>query len=208
MIYKIAETFYSLQGEGDWAGTPMYFIRLAGCNIKCKWCDTDYSIKREVSIDQLVGEVLQSPCRKVVITGGEPALQDTQPLVVELRRYKVKCHVETNGTLPMHMDWDWVAVSPKGPAKKLDPIVMNMAAEVKFVVGVPDWQQYIDEVCTQFGLYDKVNTIKWVMPLAKPYPCRMIDGLIEDNIQSAIAYCLVIPKFRFCVQMHKVIGIR
>lgn len=208
MLYEIAETFYSLQGEGDWTGTPMSFIRLAGCNLKCEWCDTDYSVKRVVSLNELVEEALSRPARKVVITGGEPALQDTQPLVAELRKHKVKCHVETNGTLPIHMDWDWVAVSPKGPANKLDPIVINMAAEVKFIVGVPSWRQYIDEVCDQFGLLDKVNTIKWIMPLAKPYPFRLADGLIEENTQQAIAYCKGNPDFRFCIQMHKVVGIK
>jgi len=205
MLYEIAETFYSLQGEGDWTGTPMSFIRLAGCNLKCEWCDTDYSVKRVVSLNELVEEALSRPARKVVITGGEPALQDTQPLVAELRKHKVKCHVETNGTLPIHMDWDWTAVSPKSSSASLDPIVMNMASEVKFIVGLPDWEDYIARVLERFKLK---GAIKWVMPLAKPYPYRLSDGLIDENTQLAIAYCLEHTDFRFCIQMHKVVGIK
>lgn len=205
MIYQVAETFYSLKGEGDWTGTPMSFIRLAGCNLNCEWCDTAYNVAVKRTLESLVEEVLSRSTRKVVITGGEPALQDTQPLVVELRKHKVKCHVETNGTLPMHMDWDWIAVSPKGPVEKLDPLVMQMASEVKFIIGVPGWEGYINDVINRFSLK---GTIKWVMPLAKPYPYRLADGLIAENTQFAISYCLANPDFRLCMQMHKVVGIR
>ena len=102
MLYNINETFYSLQGEGLWTGTPMFFIRLSGCNLNCKFCDTDYSHHYSDSIEGLVEKVLQSKAERVVITGGEPGLQDTIPLVTSLHSYYLKVHVETNGTLPLH----------------------------------------------------------------------------------------------------------
>ena len=203
MKYKIAETFYSVQGEGDWVGTPASFIRLARCNVHCEWCDTDYSVHREASIDELVAEVLSKPAKKVIITGGEPALQDTQPLVVELRKHKIKTHVETNGTLPMHFDWDWVTVSPKGPVEGLDPLVMHMANEVKFVISDKASIVYMEEVLAKYPIKQK-----FVIPLSRPWPYKLADSFIPENMQAALSYCLVNPDFRLCVQLHKVIGVR
>ena len=110
MLYNINETFYSLKGEGLWTGTPMFFIRLAGCNLNCSFCDTDYSTKRQSTVNELIKEVLTSPAERVVITGGEPGLQDTQPLVMDLHAHRIKVHLETNGTVPLHTNWDWIAV--------------------------------------------------------------------------------------------------
>ncbi len=101
---RIAETFYSIQGEGATAGVPAVFVRLQGCSVGCQWCDTKYSwdpqAGREVELPALLEEVAAFPCRRVVITGGEPL---ESPLFVPLsaalasRRYTLE--VETSGTL-------------------------------------------------------------------------------------------------------------
>src|SRR5712692_8181835 len=108
---RIAETFYSIQGEGATAGVPAVFVRLQGCSVGCRWCDTKYSwdptAGREVELPALLEEIAAFPCRRVVITGGEPL---ESPLFVPLtatlvsRRYTLE--VETSGTLEPPPDRD------------------------------------------------------------------------------------------------------
>ena len=105
------EVFRSIQGEGVTAGTPAVFLRLAGCNLACTWCDTkyawdfnNYNFNREVvslSMEEVERRLLSFDCPHLVITGGEPLLQQVElpPLVSSLRRSGFFCEVETNGTL-------------------------------------------------------------------------------------------------------------
>jgi 7-carboxy-7-deazaguanine synthase len=108
------EIFYSLQGEGITAGTPTVFLRLATCNLTCTWCDTKYTwdwqhydVKREVvalSIEEVEQRVLAFRCRHLVITGGEPLLQQNAlaPVAASLKSQGFYCEVETNGTVVPH----------------------------------------------------------------------------------------------------------
>ena len=100
---RIAETFYSIQGEGATAGLPAIFVRLQGCTVGCGWCDTKYSwdpaAGREVDLPALLDEVAAFPCRRVVITGGEP-LESLLfgPLTAALAARGYLVEVETSGT--------------------------------------------------------------------------------------------------------------
>ena len=80
MKYPVVEKFYSLQGEGLFMGTPAYFIRFAGCNLRCEWCDTKESWQTDsvplIEQEELVQAI---PCERVILTGGEPTLQDLKP---------------------------------------------------------------------------------------------------------------------------------
>ncbi len=77
MALQITEIFHSIQGESSHAGLPCVFVRLTGCNLRCRWCDTEYSFYggRRMELDAVLGEVARFPCRRVEITGGEPMLQ-------------------------------------------------------------------------------------------------------------------------------------
>lgn len=102
---RIAECFFSIQGEGASAGLPAVFIRLQGCSVGCQWCDTKYSwdpgAGREVKLDSLVEEASAYPCRRLVITGGEPLESPLFPhLVNALKVLGFTLEVETSGTLP------------------------------------------------------------------------------------------------------------
>ena len=102
---RIAETFFSIQGEGATAGLPAVFVRLQGCSVGCVWCDTKYSwdpaAGREVGLDGLLEEISAYPCRRAVITGGEPLESAVfVPLAAVLAERGYRIEVETSGTLP------------------------------------------------------------------------------------------------------------
>jgi len=132
----IVETFDSIQGEGAWTGTPMFFIRFAGCNLSCPWCDTDHASQERVDVRSLVLRALATGRRRVCITGGEPTFQPEglAALVKELWSAGFIVHVETNGTGEIPPDVDWTTVSPKRGTL----VVRQCCEEVKVVVQIGD----------------------------------------------------------------------
>lgn len=114
----VAETFASLQGEGMLVGTPSFFIRTSGCNLRCRWCDTPYTSwlpegeRRPVA--ELVDEAVGSRLQHVVVTGGEPLLQREIGLLTR-RLHEAGLHVtvETAGTVDRELECDLLSVSPK-----------------------------------------------------------------------------------------------
>ena len=135
--YPIMEHFYTIQGEGYHTGVPAYFIRIAGCNVKCWWCDVKDSWDGEkhplISVKYLCEQVEKSGTEKVVITGGEPLLHDLQPLSTELKKLAVEVHIETSGSSPISGTLDWVTLSPKRFKKPLSE-VYEYVDELKVVV--------------------------------------------------------------------------
>ena len=162
---RIAEIFYSVQGEGRLIGVPSVFIRTSGCNLRCVWCDTPYTSwqpeGRNLSIEKIIGEVAEFPSRFVVITGGEPVLA---PQIEQLSRglKEIGAHItiETAGTIFKPVVCDLISMSPKlanstpwkkaggrfarmHEARRLDFAVMRRYLEaydcqLKFVVDQPD----------------------------------------------------------------------
>ena len=115
---KIAELFYSLQGEGSLVGVPSVFIRSSGCNLRCAWCDTPYTSWQpegtELGLDQIVDEVKAHPARHVVITGGEPMIQpEIVPLTERMRALGMHITIETAGTVFQPVACDLMSISPK-----------------------------------------------------------------------------------------------
>ena len=102
---QVAEVFYSIQGEGVTAGLPAVFVRLQGCTVGCSWCDTKYTWDPEagsaVDLDALVEEVSAYPCRRAVVTGGEPLESPSFALLLKaLGVQGFTIEVETSGTVP------------------------------------------------------------------------------------------------------------
>lgn len=189
--YRVNEIFYSIQGEGAFAGTPAVFVRFSGCNLACPWCDTDHSHFVEMSRDGLEDAVRALLKGRegaiVVLTGGEPALQlaEDEPLFSDL---ETRVCVETNGTLPVP-DWvDWITVSPKNG---LSPIVPR-ANELKFVFEPERIPYYLS--------MQEADCEKSIQPLARK------DG--STNLAEALDFVLAHPRFKLSVQLHKIIGVR
>jgi 7-carboxy-7-deazaguanine synthase len=193
-MLQMVEIFYSLQGEGSYAGTPAVFVRLAGCNLACDFCDTDYALKFLASIDDVVARVREigGDCPMVVITGGEPfAQRETLALIAALRADGRRVHVESNGTIPVDAELPsdvWLTVSPKD---RLDSGMARRANEAKLIVDrrVPrEWTERFD-----------AHTPIFLQP----------EGNKPENIALAVEAAKAEPNlFRLSLQTHKFIGIR
>lgn len=113
----VMEYFYTIQGEGFYAGRAAYFIRVAGCDVGCVWCDVKESWEVEqhpiMSIDEIMKNILDSKTDFVVITGGEPAMYDLRYLINELKNHKIETAIETSGCYELKGDIDWYCFSPK-----------------------------------------------------------------------------------------------
>ena len=158
---KIAELFYSLQGEGSLIGVPSFFIRTSGCNLRCSWCDTPYTSWQpegsEMDLDAICAELRSTPARHVVVTGGEPMIAlEIVALTERLRALGMHITVETAGTVFKPVACDLMSVSPKlsnstpgGPwaaqherlRMQTDVLTKLMAGyryQLKFVIAKPD----------------------------------------------------------------------
>lgn len=182
---KVNEIFYSLQGEGFHTGTPAVFVRFSGCNLRCPWCDTDFSAHTEMTEQQIVEKVLElsGPGSFVVLTGGEPSLQATDSLVRLLQDNGCYVTMETNGTHAVPESLDWVTCSPKPNSK----VVLGMASEVKVVYEGQDVERWREVV--------KANHY-----FLQPCSCA--------NTADVVAYILEHPWWRLSLQTHKLIDIR
>jgi 7-carboxy-7-deazaguanine synthase len=131
------ELFYSLQGEGYHQGKAAFFIRLAGCDVGCIWCDVkdswDASKHPVLSVEEIVAAAAAHPSRIAIVTGGEPLLHQLDPLTTALRAAGFQTHIETSGSSPMSGSWDWVCLSPKKFKAPL-PESVKAADELKVVV--------------------------------------------------------------------------
>lgn len=133
----VMEAFYTIQGEGFHQGKAAFFIRLAGCDVGCHWCDVKASWNTEgyprYTLEQLVEMALNHPSKLVVITGGEPLMYDLSLLTQQLRKAGFTVNLETSGAYPFSGKWDWVCFSPKKFKAPLDE-VMSEADELKIII--------------------------------------------------------------------------
>lgn len=194
----VMETFYSIQGEGSYQGHAAFFIRLAGCDVGCVWCDVKESWNKdehpEKTINELVEDVKQSKTEIVIITGGEPLLYDCKELTLALQKENFKTHIETSGSSPLSGNWDWICVSPK---KFKAPIneVLAKANELKVVVfNKSDFEwalKHAEIVSTNCVLYiqPEWSKEKEMLPL--------ITNFIQEN-----------PQWKLSLQIHKYMNVR
>ncbi|WP_420575922.1 7-carboxy-7-deazaguanine synthase QueE [Ekhidna sp.] len=120
----VMESFYTIQGEGFYSGTPAYFIRLGGCDVGCVWCDVkeswDASQFEWFSVGQIAKDAKNSGAHVVVVTGGEPLMYDLSELTSELKKLGLQTNIETSGAYPLSGQWDWICFSPKKFKAPLD----------------------------------------------------------------------------------------
>jgi organic radical activating enzyme len=133
----VMEQFYTIQGEGFYSGRAAYFIRLAGCDVGCVWCDVKESWHsadaQRMEIAEIMEKVVSSRANFVVITGGEPLQQNLTELTRQLTLQNIEIAIETSGTYPLHGTVDWYCFSPKKFKKPL-PQAYELADELKVVI--------------------------------------------------------------------------
>jgi len=189
----VAEVFESIQGEGFWAGTPAYFVRLAGCNLKCWFCDTRRDDGKRVGIRRLAKEAGKSGLWRVVITGGEPTIHPELPgLVAALAGENMDVHLETNGTGPIPEGVHWLTVSPKST-----DIRVEAADELKVLWFGPHGGDYLD-------YWDESGFLtehRFVQPVAGS------DGKARDT-GEILAWLRRHQRWRLSLQLQKILRIR
>ncbi len=135
MKYKINEIFKSIQGEGANLGKEVIFIRMSGCNLNCKWCDTDHEKFKEMRTEEIMKEIKKLQISSVIITGGEPTEQNLLPLIQELSKKDYWVGIETNGTNGLNAAKkfiNYVAFSPKKNTE-IDSSFKELSDEIRVV---------------------------------------------------------------------------
>jgi organic radical activating enzyme len=190
-VLQLVEIFYTVQGEGTHAGTPAVFVRLAGCNLSCRFCDTDYALRSFAPVAEVVARVrdVGGDCPTVVLTGGEPLAQaESVALIDALRSEGRRVHVESNGTIATELPPDvWLTVSPK---ERLDPRMAARANEAKLIV-------------------DGRVPAEWIAEFPATTPVFLQpEGNRPANVALAYDAVKAAPRrLRLSLQTHKFIGV-
>ena len=192
---KVNEIFYSLQGEGFNTGTPAVFIRFSGCNLECPFCDTRHQEGKEMTEGDIIEEVSRHKASLVVVTGGEPALQLTESLVEMLHLLGKTVAVETNGTVELPKNVDWITLSPKDMflGEKAAP-VLKEADELKVVFDGENEPMFYGNIRINHRFLQ---------------PCDTGDAEKNKEItKKTIEFCKEHPQWRLSLQTHKILNIR
>ncbi|MBR1889374.1 MAG: radical SAM protein [Alloprevotella sp.] len=194
-MFKINEIFYSLQGEGFYTGVPSVFIRFAGCNLHCPFCDTQHQSGQQMTVEDICRTVSNFPARHIVLTGGEPSLQVTSQLTEALHKMGKYICIETNGTHPLPDGIDWITLSPKdifikSPAAR--PILKACdELKVVFTGNMPS--------CDGLDIKAKYHYLQ---------PCDTGNTAETQKLtRLAVSYCLAHPEWSLSLQTHKYLSI-
>jgi len=190
----VCEIFRSIQGESTWAGLPCTFVRLAGCNLRCSYCDTAYAYEggETTSVDAVVAKCAELSLPLVEVTGGEPLAQaGCVPLVKTLLARAHTVLVETNGSL-------YTGVLPAEAVKILDfkcpgsgmanrndwrnVEVLTDRDEVKFVIGDRADYEWSRRALEQYRLPERCRQVLFSPVFGKIEPRRIVEWILEDNL--------------------------
>ena len=193
----VMEQFYTLQGEGFYQGQAAYFIRLAGCDVGCVWCDVkeSWDVGKHLiyKIEDLLSNIKRTPAGIVVITGGEPLMHDLTELTAQLKKEGLRTHIETSGSSSLSGSWDWITLSPKKFKAPL-PEVIPYANELKVIVFNNSdfaWaEKYAAKVSATCKLYLQPEWSK----------AAIVTPFIIDYIKAH-------PQWQLSLQIHKYINV-
>lgn len=192
-ILPIMEKFFTIQGEGSHTGKAAYFIRIAGCDVGCVWCDVKESWERhehqETEISELIESAKASKCNFVVITGGEPAMYDLTHLIDGLKAEGIYCAIETSGCYPLKGSIDWYCFSPKKFKLPCEE-AYTKADELKIIINHPSdfaWaEEHAKKVKEDCALFLQAEWSK-----------------NEKILPQIIDYVKSNPRWRISLQTHK-----
>ena len=199
-MYRVNDIFYSLQGEGHNTGRAAVFIRFAGCNLRCSFCDTEFDTYREMTAEEIVASINTYSARFVVLTGGEPTLQVDEAFVDLLHQHGFEVAMESNGTRPAPNNLDWLTVSPKISGEKW---------KVESGWRLPDEVKVVFDEDTVPETYLPSPSTLSLSPILYLQPCDTDNA--ERNaiiINRCIDYIKEHPQWRLSLQTHKLIGFK
>lgn len=193
----LMEHFYTIQGEGFHTGRAAYFVRLAGCDVGCVWCDVkeswDANAHPQINIKNILEYVKQAKAEMAVITGGEPLLHQLDELTTLLQQNNIETNIETSGSSPLSGNWNWICVSPK---KFKEPLleVIEKANELKIVV----FNKSDFEWAEKYAALVNENCILYLQP--EWDKADQVLPLIIDYVKQN-------PKWKISLQTHKYLQI-
>ncbi len=213
---KIAELFYSIQGEGALLGVPSVFIRTSGCNLRCSWCDTPYTSWHpegaELTLQQILDKVCAHPARHVVVTGGEPMIApDIIALTEQLRARNLHITIETAGTVFEPVACDLMSISPKLAnstppdarfSKQHERLRIQPATLVKLMARYPYQLKF---VIAQPGDLDEVRALVDGLRADRERVILMPEGVHPARLRERALWLAEICKdegFRFSPRLH------
>lgn len=191
------EQFYTIQGEGSHSGRAAYFIRLAGCDVGCVWCDVkeswDAGAHEILTIESLVQNVVETNADFCVITGGEPAIYNLNALIDQLKSKGIETAIETSGCYPLQGNIDWYCFSPK---KFKAPVAeaYEKANELKVIIAHPSDFEWAESHAKKTG-----NDCKLYLQPEWSKQERFLPMIIE--------YVKKHPQWRISLQTHKFMNI-
>ena len=195
--YPVMETFTSIQGEGVHTGVPSFFIRLAGCDVGCVWCDVKESWDKEkhplFSLETLVEAAVGSGMKVVIVTGGEPTMHDLSPLTEALRNEGLSIHLETSGTQKLTGLFDWITFSPKKFKAPLEEY-FQLSTELKVVISHKSDIEWSHELSARMNEH-----AQWFM---QPEWDKR-----EVMLPLIFNWILKNPHWRVGLQIHKYMGV-
>ncbi|MEI6125132.1 MAG: radical SAM protein [Pseudomonadota bacterium] len=206
MTLKLNEIFYSIQGESTYAGYPCIFIRLAGCNLRCSYCDTTYAYDEgeDVAVEKIIDTISSYKCRLIEITGGEPLLQaETPALIRKLLDKNYRVLLETNGTLDTGsvdarcikiMDIKCPSSGEEGKNNFLNLSKFTERDEIKFVIGTRDDYVYAKKILPLLQGNSLIQHIHFSPAKEMILPSTLSAWILEDSLDV-----------RLNLQLHKII---
>jgi organic radical activating enzyme len=203
----VVETFHSLQGEGLHAGRSAFFLRLAGCDVGCPWCDTKHSWPEAAHprrpLEDLAAEAQtarDAGAAFVVVTGGEPLQHPLAALCAALAPLGLPLHLETSGVGRLSGRFDWITLSPK-PHRPPGEELLAACHELKVVVTGPEDLAFAEAMAT--------DTAR-LRPPGSPGPQLLLQPAWDQPAgqELAVAYVRRHPAWRLSLQSHKWLGVR
>lgn len=189
----LIDVFYTIQGEGYHTGKAAYFIRLGGCDIGCRWCDTKFAWHPDLfdltDIQDIVSSAATYPAKAVVVTGGEPLSYPLDKLAALLKKNDLESFLETCGAYPITGQWDWVCLSPKQHKPPL-PELYQQADELKAIIETQD-DILFAEACARKV---RPNCLLYLQPEWRSF---------QDSIRMIVDYVKVHPQWQVSLQAHK-----
>ena len=200
-MLKINSIFYTIQGEGSHVGTPAIFIRLSDCNLACSFCDTEFLSGDLMDEQEILEEIFNYDCKFIVLTGGEPSMQDISTLCELLKKEDYYITMETNGMFELTTDKiDWICLSPKSSFKH---IKLKECHDLKFIVKKGDSLPRIPTgfIVRQVFISPENETSGEAIGL------KACNELNAENLNYCIDLIKENPIWRLNLQTHKIIGV-